>query len=84
VRQGGFIAISIAATDDIAPRERLGVAREPMLVVVYSAERGIIISGYQASSPSKVSIPGDALWLKEQFDPTSRLALTTTWRTSPT
>jgi len=34
------------------------------LLVVYSVDRGILISGYQFSTFDEVSIPEHALWLK--------------------
>jgi hypothetical protein len=61
-RRGGDMAV-VLSQNRIAPN-RLGPAALPWLVVVFSADRGTIISGYQASSVSQVSIPEDGLWLK--------------------
>ncbi len=46
------------------PLIRRGAQPEPYLYVVYSADRGMIVSGYQASSFSKISVPADVRWLK--------------------
>ena len=45
------------------PGERLGIESESTIVVVYAPDRRSIITGYQASSPERVDIPGDAKWL---------------------
>lgn len=63
-RRGGHIAATLTATDQVVPLERRGPRPLPLLYVVYSADRGIIISGYQASSLLTLSIPGDTLWLR--------------------
>ena len=62
-RGGNIVAFSVA-TNDIIPAIRRGSDSLPHLVVIYLADRGIIISGYQASDLSEVRIPTDALWLK--------------------
>jgi hypothetical protein len=62
-RGGNIVAFSVA-TNDIIPPIRRGSDSLPYLVVIYLADRGIIISGYQASDLSEVRIPTDALWLR--------------------
>jgi hypothetical protein len=63
-RRGGSMVLSRSATDDVVPEMRRGSRQQPVVVVVYSADRGIIVSGYQASALDKVAIPGDVQWLK--------------------
>ncbi len=36
----------------------------PEILVVYSADRGMIITGYQLSSLSQTGIPAEARWLR--------------------
>jgi hypothetical protein len=60
-RRGGAIAL-VVAPNAIEPA-RLGQAPEALIVVVYSADWGMIVTGYQASSIGTISVPGDALWL---------------------
>ncbi len=36
----------------------------PELLVIYSADRGILVTGYQCSSLATAAIPKEALWLK--------------------
>lgn len=61
-RRGGKIAIAVAPTNEIIPVHHLGIGTLPMLLVVYSADRGVIVSGYQFSDWSLVAIPGDVRW----------------------
>jgi hypothetical protein len=61
-RRGGRIASIL--TPNAIPAHRLGAKPETWVCVVYAVDRGTILSGYQASSPRAVSIPGDARWLK--------------------
>jgi hypothetical protein len=63
-RRGGAIVAAVSSTSDIVPISRQGLGSQPWLIVLYSAERGILISGYQFSSFARVSIPGDAQWLR--------------------
>jgi len=64
VRRGGHHAAVIADTQAILGAGDQGDGALPLMLVVYSADRGILITGYQFSDWSKVQIPGDALWLK--------------------
>ena len=61
-RLGGFI-VAVVAPNDISP-ERLGPGAKPWLCVVYSADRGTIITGYQVEAIPPTGIPEDALWLR--------------------
>ncbi len=58
------MACAIGYTALAIPRGRLGEQAEAHLLVLYSADRGTIVSGYQFSDMSKVAIPGDTLWLR--------------------
>ena len=61
-RRGGSMA-AIIAEDRILPR-RLGPEALPWVLVVFSADRGTIVSGYQVSSNPPSNIPEDGLWLR--------------------
>lgn len=63
-RRGGNIASVVAETANIIPDSRRGQDSLPLLFVAYSADRGIIVSGYQASILGEISIPKRARWLK--------------------
>ncbi len=63
-RRGGHIAAVVAPTDRVLPAERRGARPEPNLLVVYSADRGIILSGYQFSTLDKTGVPREARWLR--------------------
>ena len=54
----------IARTDRAVPPVRRGPRPEELLLVVYSANRGIIVTGYQVSSVAATSIPPGATWLR--------------------
>ena len=61
-RRSGYIAAILS--ENIVPTVRRGSRSLPLLFVVYSLERGSIISAYQASDMNQIAIPGDALWLR--------------------
>jgi hypothetical protein len=61
-RRGGYLAAVLAP--NTVPPARRGAKPQPQLFVVYSADRGIILSGYQSSGSRALNIPGDALWLR--------------------
>ena len=63
-RRGGAIIAALAETERVVAPPRRGIKTEPYLLVVYSADRGIIVSGYQASGLETLAMPGDARWLK--------------------
>ncbi len=60
-RQGGSIAGILAP--NAVPAERRGPRALPWIYVVYSADRGTIVSGYQASGLQEIDIPASAVWL---------------------
>ncbi len=63
-RRGGSIAATITPTDHVLMSDRQGPRSFPNLMVVYSADRGIVITGYQFSTWSATGFPEEALWLK--------------------
>ncbi len=52
------------ATNRTLDSQQIGERALPNLLIVYLADRGILLSGYQFSALDKVRIPKDALWLK--------------------
>jgi hypothetical protein len=60
-RRGGSIAGALSPNR--LPSFRRGRAVLPWIYVVYSADHGTIISGYQVSSANTIAIPADARWL---------------------
>lgn len=62
-RRGGDLAATVTPTDQVLPAERRGSRPRPLLLVVYSVDRGTIVSGYQFSDFDTASIPEDVLWL---------------------
>jgi hypothetical protein len=63
-RRGGSIAGILAPTTFAVPAARLGPGSSPELYVVYSPDRGVIVSGYQVPSRNELAIPEDAQWLR--------------------
>jgi hypothetical protein len=61
-RRGGHLA-AIVTRNTINP-SRLGTIPCDWLLIVFSADRGTIITGYQLSTASPSNIPEDAQWLK--------------------
>src|SRR5262245_54500080 len=59
--RGGVIAASFGPNSASAMSR--GARPEPWLFVVYSADRGMLITGYQVSGLHTVRIPGSARWL---------------------
>jgi hypothetical protein len=58
------VAAVIAPTRMVCDATLLGPKSLPNLLVVYAANRGILITGYQFSTMDAIAIPGDAQWLK--------------------
>jgi hypothetical protein len=61
-RRGGMIVSFVAPTEYAVRFDSRGTNWEPQLVVVYSVDRGIIVTGYQFSTLDKVAIPETARW----------------------
>jgi hypothetical protein len=62
-RRGGHIAATLTPTANAVSLARRGSRARNWLWVVYSADRGIIVSGYQVSSRDELSIPRETRWL---------------------
>ena len=62
--RGGAIAATLVPTAASVPLHRQGFRALPNLVVIYSADRGIIVTGYQYSALDRLRIPEGAQWLK--------------------
>lgn len=65
-RQWGIrdIVAIIVPTHRVLEMRQRGPKWEPNLVVLYRADRGMLISGYQFSTMDAIHIPDDALWLR--------------------
>lgn len=64
VRRGGHMAAAITDTARIVPNGRRGARSVPLLFVAHSADRGILVAGYQASSLKTVALPEQIRWLR--------------------
>lgn len=62
-RRGGNIAATLTPTIHVVSADRRGPRSLAELWVVYSADRGIIVTGYQVLSRDEISIPEDTRWL---------------------
>lgn len=63
-RRGGYLAGAVVPTPSVIPVERLGPRAKGDLWVVYSADRGMILAGYQIDALRSSALPEDAQWLK--------------------
>lgn len=63
-RRGGHIATTLSPTNIVLSPARRGPGSLPELLVIYSADRGIILSGYQIFGLTTAGIPWGARWLK--------------------
>ena len=63
-RRRGYLSAVVAETRRIVPSERRGTNSLPLLFVLYSADRGIIVTGYQCSGIGRLNLPEDVRWLK--------------------
>ncbi len=63
-RRGGPLVAVLTQTERILTAHRRGARWLPVLFVVYSADRGMILSGYQASDVSTIALPEDTRWLR--------------------
>lgn len=62
--RGDHIVAVITPTASAVPAHRRGAEWQPNALVVYSADRGMIRTGYQFSSLQAVDIPKEAQWLR--------------------
>jgi hypothetical protein len=63
-RWGETFAATITPTREAVPIQRLGQKACPNLIVVYSADRGVIVTGYMFTGLADLDLPGDVLWLR--------------------
>jgi hypothetical protein len=63
-RSSEHLAVALTATDRVVPVGRVGATPQALLLVVYSADFGIIKTGYMISSLERASIPTEAQWLR--------------------
>jgi len=54
----------IVPTSSVLDPQQMGPRAEANLFVLYLANSGILVSGYQFSAMNTIRIPGDALWLR--------------------
>ncbi|MDQ2785442.1 MAG: hypothetical protein M3Y58_10640 [Chloroflexota bacterium] len=62
--RGGHIAVTLTPTIAVIPAARRASGSLVQLLVAYSADRGIILSGYQVSDLARTGIPEETKWLK--------------------
>lgn len=63
-RRDGHIAATVTPISVAVPPARRTADSLPNVLVVYSADRGIILSGYQFSGLDRTGIPTEARWLR--------------------
>lgn len=56
--------VAAVAAPNPVPVARLGPKARALLYVVYSADRDIILTGYQVGSVDRIRLPEDARWLR--------------------
>ncbi|MDP9363005.1 MAG: hypothetical protein M3Q10_02025 [Chloroflexota bacterium] len=62
-RRGGHLVAAVAPAQEVVEATRRGPRFGPILLVVYSADRGIILTGYQVDEVESVPLPEDVRWL---------------------
>ena len=63
-RRGGHVVVTLTATYLAAPAARRTRDSLADLLIVYSADSGIIRSGYQLSNLQHTGVPAEARWLR--------------------
>ena len=63
-RRGGTLAVAVAPTNNSVPLSRLGTESRRLLVVIHSADRGRLITGYQVADLTEIDLPDDVVWLQ--------------------
>jgi hypothetical protein len=64
IRRGGTIAAALVPTALVVPAARRGHRARRNVAVIYSVDRGVIITAYQYTDVTTISIPRDARWLR--------------------
>jgi hypothetical protein len=77
VRRGGTMAAALVPTERVIPAGRRGRRTRRNFAVIYSVDRGTIITAYQYTDETTMSIPRDARWLKQNQRPTYKSGLRT-------
>ena len=62
-------AASLADRSAVIPAARAGPQPQQLILVVYSADNGWLITGYQVSSVAATTIPQGVLWLRQPTTP---------------
>jgi hypothetical protein len=62
-RRGGTLAGTLTPTADVLATERRGPESLPYLLVIYSADHGMIVTEYQVSGIEHAAIPEDSTWV---------------------
>jgi hypothetical protein len=57
------VAATLTPREQSIPASHLGPRPEALVLVVYSANRGALTTGYQVSSVAATSVPAEARWL---------------------
>jgi hypothetical protein len=63
VRRGGNVALVLGSTSDAVPLERRGPRGGQRMLVVFSADWGRIVTGYQSDTLQEFAIPKETQWL---------------------
>lgn len=63
-RNGRPMVAAVANTQLVVPSRRLGPAAGPLIVVLYSPDNAMIVTGYMIGRLQAAHIPADATWLR--------------------
>ena len=63
-RRSGYLAATTTPIARIIVPARQGARPLPKLLVIYSADHGMIVTGYQFSRLEEIGIPQEARWLR--------------------
>jgi hypothetical protein len=64
-RRGGSIVLLWARTDEVIAEDHKGLNAKSEIITIYSADRGMIITGYQIKHISEVSLGENLQWLRQ-------------------
>jgi hypothetical protein len=62
-------AATLTNRSAVIPAVRTGLQPQHLILVVYSADNGWLITGYQVSSVAATTIPQGVLWLRQPATP---------------
>ncbi len=63
-RRGGAMACLLSEVEGVVEPQRRGPYAEALAIVVYSIDRGKVITAYQFSAMTQLSMPEDARWFR--------------------